>query len=328
MTRRSWVRRQLGRLTGPAVRLARRRRYERQLARGEPAGDYSYVERTWTDAPAALVDLHLRVSGRDDAERSRVTPWCQSQTLAEIRVLAWDVEGVEAWRIEPPTDGEPGRPALWFAAPGGLPEALPAQLESALLVAAAEEIDAVVLRERVSPPLDPSLQLADAVTGPELRPWTLYSASAFAYEPSTDSVRPLTADPLVKLVDTNGVGDLPRDVAHFGRTRRGPYLSSRDMGPVLEVGVRDVAALERPRRRPGRPTVLVLGPFLARGGAEHTLFETLRVLTDELDFIFATLAPHRPSLDDRRPEFRAISEHLYCSATWSTRRPCRASCST
>jgi glycosyltransferase involved in cell wall biosynthesis len=55
----------------------------------------------------------------------------------------------------------------------------------------------------------------------------------------------------------------------------------------------------------------VTAPFLARGGAEQTLYATLRELTEDFDFLFATLAPHRPELGDRRDDFRTISERLY-----------------
>jgi glycosyltransferase involved in cell wall biosynthesis len=81
---------------------------------------------------------------------------------------------------------------------------------------------------------------------------------------------------------------------------------------VLEVGVRDAAALGRRPGPAGQPTVLVTAPFLARGGAEHTLHATMSELTDRFNFAIATLAPHRPELGDRRQDFRSLTERLYC----------------
>jgi hypothetical protein len=43
-----------------------------------------------------------------------------------------------------------------------------------------------------------------------------------------------------------------------------------------------------------RPGVLVTAPFLARGGAEQTLFATLEALAPTNRIVFATLAHHLP----------------------------------
>jgi glycosyltransferase involved in cell wall biosynthesis len=107
------------------------------------------------------------------------------------------------------------------------------------------------------------------------------------------------------------VAHLPHDAVHFNDHRRGPYLASQPLPYTLAVGVRDAAQLHHRSTADHRPTVLVTVPFLARGGAEHTLFETMRELSDELRFAVATLAPHRPELGDRRPDVQTLTDHVY-----------------
>ncbi len=75
--------------------------------------------------------------------------------------------------------------------------------------------------------------------------------------------------------------------------------------------VRDAALLRRVPTPSSQPALLVLSSFLARGGAEHTLYETLRVLSDRFALAIVTLAPHRPELGDRRPDFRRLTPRLY-----------------
>jgi glycosyltransferase involved in cell wall biosynthesis len=65
-----------------------------------------------------------------------------------------------------------------------------------------------------------------------------------------------------------------------------------------------------------RPGVLVTAPFLARGGAEQTLFATLEALAPTNRIVFATLAHHLPELGDRRQDFAAISPDLYSLGDW------------
>ncbi|MEL7061921.1 MAG: glycosyltransferase, partial [Acidobacteriota bacterium] len=65
-----------------------------------------------------------------------------------------------------------------------------------------------------------------------------------------------------------------------------------------------------------RRPLLVTVPFFARGGAEHTLFETLRALGDRWRPLFVSLAPHSAELGDRRDEFRQLSAHLLSLGDW------------
>lgn len=285
----------------------RSRKYRRLLASGEPAGELTWIYDP-EPPPPPLVEVRLPAAvGRESARR-----WCDRQTLSELRAVGVNRDGSIAWRIEPDHDPVDDRAAPWFAAPSGLPEVLPIHLESCLLVASAECLDAVVLGERIAVGIDESLESAASAASPASRPITLYSTEAWAYDPATDSVSPTRDDLVVKVIGTAGVGGLPRDRIHFNERRRGPYLTSRPMGPTLEVGVRDAALLDRCSGPHHPPTVLVTAPFLARGGAEHTLFETMRELEERFRFALVTLAPHRSELGDRRDDFRALTERLYC----------------
>ncbi len=292
----------------PRVKNAlRSRRYRRQLAAGEAAGELTWVFDP-EPPPPPLVEVRLPAGvGREAAAR-----WCSRQTLAELRAVGLAADGGEAWRVQEDGDLNDRQPAPWFAAPGALPDVLPIHLESCLLVAAAERVDAVVLGERAAPGTAPDLDRAADAASPQARPFTLYSSHSWTYDAVGDSVTPVGDDLLIKLIGAEGVGHPPRDVAHFNGHRRGPYLATRLLGPTLEVPVRDVSLLDRRPHQDRRPTVLVTAPFLARGGAEHTLYQTMRELRDRFRFAVATLAPHRPELGDRRPDFRTLTERLYC----------------
>jgi glycosyltransferase involved in cell wall biosynthesis len=297
----------LTRILRSARGLARRLRDLGRVARGGTAGGYRYVFDPSPPPTPPLVELRLPAEVGPDAAAA----WCARQTLPELRAIGYHPDGTEAWRL-PPTGVADESEAPWFAAPGELAELLPVHLESALLVAAAESVDAVVLRERVTPALDPTPRSAGDLDDPRLRPYALYRSDSYRWHPGTGAVHPTGRRSLVKLIDSGGVGVEPSSSETFSSSRRGPYLATERLPSLLEVGVRDAALLNRSRLGGDRPTVLVLAPFLARGGAEHTLFETLNVLTDRFRFAIVTLAPHRPALGDRREDFRSISERLYC----------------
>ena len=287
------------------IRRSNRLRYLLATLRGRPAGDVRYVFDPSPPPPPSL-EVRLPATGPRAVDPAAARAWCARQTLPELAAVGLDSDGHELWRVG---DSSVQSPA-WFAAPGGLPELLPVHLESCLLLAAAEAVDAVALRERVEPPLDP-VSPAE-LTIPPLRPFALFTTAAYRYEPAADAVIPLKHRLIVKYVDTTGVANLPRSGQTYTRRRRGPYLTSFDPGPLLEVGVRDASRLDR-RPRPGtRPVVLAAVSFLAHGGVEHVLHETLAALRNRFDLAFVTLAPHRPEVGDRRPHFRNLSERLYC----------------
>jgi glycosyltransferase involved in cell wall biosynthesis len=299
------------RLAAAARRIAAARAYRRSLARGEPAGRLGYVFNDWPAPDPPLVELRLQADGEQPVARAEAAVWRRRQTLAELRVVGVTGDGREAWRIE--ADGiDPATTAAWFAAPGGLPEVVAAHLESCLLVAAAEVVDAVVLRERVEPAVGAVTTDIEPVHGAGLHPWAVYRNDAYAWDPASDTVRPTRTGRLAKLVDSTGVAELPVDATAWSRRRRGPYLADHDLGPDARVALRDAALLGRRPAADPRPAVLVTVSFLARGGAEQTLHATMAALAHRFRFSIATLAPHRAALGDRRPDFLGITERIFC----------------
>jgi hypothetical protein len=302
--------------SGCARDAASRRRCRHALARGEAAGEHDWVFDP-APPPPPLVELRLP----DTVEHAAALDWRDRQTLPELRIVGVNPDGSERWRIAPERVDD-ATAAGWFAAPGDLPKLLPAHLESCLLVAAAEVVDAVVLDDGPDAPLALEAVRVTDVAEPPLRALALYAAASWRWDPAADRVRPTRDRLLVKLIGRHGVGTLSGAPTPATATRRGPYLASWPLGPALRVGVRDAAALVRRSLPSGRPTVLVTVPFLARGGAEHTLFETMRALAGRFDFAIVTLAPHRRELGDRRADFRTLTERIYCLGDSSTRRRC------
>jgi glycosyltransferase involved in cell wall biosynthesis len=301
-----------GRLAAVPARLLAAGRYRRDLASGRAAGSLSHRFVEWKRPDAPLVELRLRVDGGSAVARDEAEDWCRRQTLAELRAVGFDINGAEVWRVDPTDEALATVEASFFAAPGRLPEAQPSQLESALMVAAAEAVDAVVLRiDRAAFTFQPPIE-ADAVHTPELRPWALYRSDAYRWLPALDAVRPSHNRRLVKVIDSRGATELPREVELFNARRRGPYLSDADLGPMLRIQIRDASLLERRPAGDNRPAVLVTAPFLARGGAEQTLHATLSALSRSFRFSIATLAPHRPALGDRRRDFLDITNRIFC----------------
>lgn len=288
----------------------RRRRYAARLRAGRPAGRFVYREGEWTWLPGYRLDL-LLPAGRG-IEPPTARDWCYAQTLEEFRAMGFESSGKEVWRISRwGTSGGATSPsaAQWFYAPGRLVDVYPAFLESALWVVIAEDIDAVVLLERLEAV---RVHTAEQAHDPELRPFTVFNARAYAYDAKRDAVRPTRERRLIKVIERDGIADDPRTPGRYHQRRRGSYLTSYDLGAELEVAVRDAARLPREHRvRPGRTPMLVLVPFLAHGGAEHTLFETLLALEERFSFTFITLAPHRAELGDRRSGFHQISPRIF-----------------
>ncbi len=307
--------------------------YLLRLLLGRPAGDYSYrysPPSGGTEGDPLRVEVRLAAEGDAAVEAEAATAWCARQTLGsrrplgELTAAGYDRSGRRLWQVDSRgrATAAPAGGRAWFTAPGSLPEVGPAFLESCLLVAAAEQVDAVALLERL-----PSAPKAGSITRletPALRPYCLFSSTAYRYDAATGDVEPRTRRRLVKVV-TGGAETARSRLTHH-RRRRGPYLSSSALPPLLQVGLRDLPARPRGarhaaptsrnarRRSPGggKTGMLVTAPFLARGGAEHTLFETARALSSDFEIAIATLAPHRPELGDRRDDFHQITRRIYC----------------
>jgi len=207
--------------------------------------------------------------------------------------------------------------APFFLSPGGeLPRVERIWLESALLVAAAENLDAVFFADaaRELPPVPPD-EFSHLLRDPWRR-WTLFSSLTFSTHGDEIRKKDTKKPAIAKIIPPGGLrgdhGAGPADT----RTHRGPYLFSSDPGPRAEIQISDPLPLDFPPPADGPPGLLVTAPFLARGGAEQTLFSVLKVLAGEFHIVYATLAEHRPETGDRRKDFRAISPLLYSLGDW------------
>lgn len=320
----AWAARALGRRILPWLRplrdAGRWPRYLLRLLLGRPAGDYRYrFDGGLSPDDPLRVEVRLAAEGDDAVEPEAAVVWCARQTLGtrrglgELTAAGYDLSGQLCWQVDgrgpvtrPPAAGE----AAWFNAPGVPPEVDPAFLESCLLVAAAERIDAVALLDGA--PSAPKIDRIAALETSALRPHCLFREPAYRYDPMTGAVEPQTRRRIAKIL--TGGDEPPRIRRTYHRRRRGPYLSSSDLPPMLAIGLRDLTASPResPAPREGKTRMLITVPFLARGGAEHTLFETARVLARDFEISIATLAPHRPELGDRRDDFREITRRIYC----------------
>ncbi len=296
----------------PVARVARWLEYRYRLGRGAAAGDFTYAWSHRQPPVDGVVEVRLPAAA---ATAEQAVRWCRRQTLRRLRAVGYrGAVGEVLWRVDRDGPVEDVGGAPWFAAPGDFVELDPAHLEASLLVLLAEEIDAVVLAPAVGPSAVRPAAGPDSAVAASAREWrrlALFSSRAWTYEAAVDEVRPRRDQLLVKVVGPEGAADPPRDPRTFHRYRRGPYLSRRPLGSRLVVRVRDAARLRRRPPSAGKPALLVLSSFLARGGAEHTLFETLRVLRHRFALSIATLAPHRPELGDRRPDFRRLTPRLY-----------------
>ncbi len=268
--------------------------YRAQLAHGKSAGEIRYHVITGDPSQGWSVTLCSKLDLED------VHRWTTAQTLKTI---------------ETTDHASPDRG--WFLAPGAaLPTVHPGWLESALLVASTETIDALALAERVNDAPQKLLTSADDLLGTPWRPLTLFSARAYRWDVDSDTVQPHKNTLTAKVIGPNGIGSAPTSTSAESALRRGSYLGNRPLPALLKIGLADRLPAVKTDDKESRPGVLITAPFLARGGAEHTLFETLTVLQSTCRMAFATLAPHREELDDRRSDFENLSPHLFSLGDW------------
>jgi glycosyltransferase involved in cell wall biosynthesis len=264
------------------------------LARGKSGGEIRYhiitgdPSQEWGATLCCKLDLE------------EIRRWTTAQTLETIEVT------------------DQGSPNLgWFLAPGKhLPAVPPGWLESALLVALTESINALALVERVADGPQDLPASADELLDTPWRPLTLFSGKSYRWDPKTDTVDRRRDSLVAKVVRRNGIVSEPPHTTAASPMRRGPYLGNRPLPALLRIGLSNrLSAITTDNSDP-RPSILVTAPFLARGGAEHTLFETLKVLRDTCRMAFVTLAPHREELGDRRDDFEDLSPHLFSLGDW------------
>ncbi|MGB9618889.1 MAG: glycosyltransferase family 4 protein, partial [Armatimonadota bacterium] len=71
-----------------------------------------------------------------------------------------------------------------------------------------------------------------------------------------------------------------------------------------------------PPEEDGRPSVMVVMPFLAVGGAERVALEVMYQLKDEIRFILATVERHALSLGSMAGLFRQITPYVFTVFDW------------
>ncbi len=265
--------------------------YHRLLGR---PGVVRYAAADADPAAKPFVELRVSADGPSAVTREAAASWCRAQTLPELRAVGFTGSEGIAWVVEPEGPFQPAAAGSspWFFAPGKLPDVSPAFLESAALVLAAEQIDALALP-------------AGWKGGEE---HTVHASRGFDFVPFAGTVAP-RADTLVG--KTAGAAP-PRAGEKGFAYRRDAYVSTHPMGEIFTVGLRDArAVLRRTPARSDRPRVLVLTSYLARGGVEEVLYQVLSRLTNRFDFVIVTLAPHEERLGDRRPDFARLTPRLF-----------------
>jgi glycosyltransferase involved in cell wall biosynthesis len=266
--------------------------YRWRLARGREIPDdaiHAFVD--WPPQEGFCVELRLPAG----IEHAVAAAFCARQTLRFLRAVGLDAQGREQWRV-----GETELPARYWLACADLPAWPPAFLESALAVAKAEVVDAVVFGDRLPGFVRPS-RPEDLFREP-WRSSTLFACDAFADLGPAKGLEPKRERWVAKVVGGRRLAP--------GRHRRWDYLASFDLGPRPAFQLRAASRFAGRAEPRAKPCLLVTVPFFARGGVEHTLLETLRHLRDRVEPIFVSLAPHRPELGDRRIDFEQIGPRL------------------
>lgn len=267
-------------------RLARR-------LRASPQGEVRYQ---WTQSSLGK-HRPLVVLATDSTSPDQAAHFLAQQTLSAIcgiEVVRHDSNGANTSN---------NAQASFFFAPGDFPAGLPpAFLESLVLVGLAEEVDAVAWLETdaASEPLSHRAFLD------QYRHLTIFSSASYRYGASKDTIEPAKPKLLIKVL---GKTHTP------SRTSTQGYVANFDLSSGLTVALRAASFPSTPTES-GKPKILVTVPFLARGGAEHTLFETLKVLAPRVEAILVTLAPHSAELGDRRADFAEFSPRLFSLGDW------------
>ena len=232
--------------------------------------------------------------------------WCRSQTLSELHVVGVGSAGSEVWRIDPQgRSAPPPSPARYFLSARTPPEIHSSWIETAVLTACVENLDAVQLAPGLTdPPLDTDsprhlFASPDSV-------YTLFAAKSFKGDP-VSGVSPKRRSWVGKKLPLVASESPPEASQPYIRT---PQVWKRSFTILID-------GLSQSKRIPApatdlREPLLVTTPFLARGGAEHTLFETLRAIKDRFEITLVTLAPHRGELGDRRLDFLEVTPRILC----------------
>jgi len=232
-------------------------------------------------------------------DREAAQVWLGQSGVLPLRVVAVDGQGGEAWREGARDDAD--EPARRFVV-GGRLQIPRSDIERRALIALSEDVDAVVEAHADTSLSAPELELSAAAGGVFARR-VYVPTGADAVSATADRRVVRIAPPAEPLADESAEGwDGVRDrVADR-------YRCSFDLGQApLPVAVRRVWYGLNPEVGE-KPTILVLAPYLAHGGAEQTLFEVLRELRERFRFVIATLVQHREILGDRRSAFAGVAD--------------------
>ena len=82
-------------------------------------------------------------------------------------------------------------------------------------------------------------------------------------------------------------------------------------GGAIRHSIYQPIPLAAPVASAERPTVLMVMPFLAVGGAERIAIDMMRSLAGKIRFIIATIEPLDPALGSTAEEFRRITPYIY-----------------
>ena len=244
---------------------------------------------------SAKLSVHLHVRA-NECDENAARELLAEQTLEALAILGWDDRGQLVYRIGPSAEAAP----WFFLVQEARPTLRPSFVESALLLLSAEAVDVVVLADRNTPLAPPDE--ASELLGLPCRAWSAFTTAAFGFDPRSFAVKPKKESWLAKVL----AGNVPM----------GRYLKSRHDSSEVRVGVQPASLLRRSSAASARPRLLVTVPFFARGGVEHTLYETLRYLLPRFEPIFVSLAPHSPELGDRREDFEALGPRLFSFGDW------------
>jgi glycosyltransferase involved in cell wall biosynthesis len=287
--------------------------------------------------PSPLLSIVVLQEGRDaPPSEDTLLEWLSAQTCPSVEVVCWSRAIERAWEIRHPS--APWTAADWSdlrdtmagryltVASADLVAQPPTYLEVNLI---ALETEALGFTVNVDGDPSPALAHLAAARAPGDTSAPLQRQIARA-EYVTDD---LHVDPQSCLAIRGGsaaaigkvlartTDDPPRPMP-FDLPLPGPLsvvgthlVAHRPGAPPVGTVVQPVSladAVIDPVPLPDqRPTVIVVFPFLAVGGAERAALDVMRQLADRVRFVVVAVDPHDPSLGTTADLFRAITPYVY-----------------
>ncbi len=289
-----------------------------------------YQLRPGTPIPWPALSIVVRVASAEDGARRRLEDALRIQTIRSVEWLFWDEANgfllrsvpdgrtVAEFQVSDPADVRQLARGTWMtSADEGIATLPPTWLECAIWVAAGEGLPAIVFdagpRRASTSSSSPSCRI---IVRREL--W----GADDGIDPRAFQVLARQETVLAKVVRGGGgppfpVGSEPGNAVvppGFPPNRvSGPYLHATACRPGShEVGLSpfETNLIEPPGSDP-RPTVLILMPFLAIGGAEKLTLDVMRELQDRFRFVVVTLVAHDPVLGDCIEDFRKVTPWVF-----------------